>query len=154
MTVTNGINGSDGVSSPGDDDYFDYYPLDDGTLGIRMGKTEFLSEIVIPAKHNGRTVSTILPNAFRDASKMKTIVIPDSVTSIGNLAFYGCSGLTSVTVGNSVTSIGDYAFYDCSALTSITLPDSVTSIGNSAINRERDTATKQQNKHTAFQTVA
>ncbi|MDO4972333.1 MAG: leucine-rich repeat domain-containing protein, partial [Bacteroidales bacterium] len=42
--------------------------------------------------------------------------IPNSVTSIGNWAFYGCTGLTSVTIPNSVTSIGDDAFYGCTGL--------------------------------------
>ncbi len=60
------------------------------------------------------------------------VVIPDSVTSIGNWAFYGCSSLTSVTIPDSVTSIGSNAFYGCSSLTSITIPDSVTSIEFSA----------------------
>ena len=59
-------------------------------------------------------------------------VIPNSVTSIGNYAFYKCSGLTSITIPNSVTSIGDYAFSDCSGLTSITIPNSVTRIGDYA----------------------
>ena len=45
--------------------------------------------------------------------------IPDSVTSIGNSAFYNCSGLTSVIIPNSVTSIGNNAFYKCSGLTGI-----------------------------------
>ena len=58
--------------------------------------------------------------------------IPDSVTSIGNYAFYGCTSLTSVTIPDSVTSIGDYAFRGCTGLTEITLPDSVTSIGSYA----------------------
>ena len=59
----------------------------------------------------------------------KNTVIPNSVTSIGEWAFFGCSGLTSITIPNSVTSIGDHAFSYCSGLTSITIPNSVTSIG-------------------------
>ena len=58
--------------------------------------------------------------------------IPDSVTSIGEMAFYNCTSLTSVDIPDSVTSIGDRAFYDCTSLTSITIPDSVTSIGGKA----------------------
>ena len=59
-------------------------------------------------------------------------IIPNSVTSIGDYAFYNCSFLTSVTIPNSVTSIGDYTFSGCSSLTSITIPNSVTSIGDGA----------------------
>ena len=55
-------------------------------------------------------------------------IIPNSVTSIGNYAFYGCKGLTSVEIPNSVTSIGDRAFQGCSGLTSIEIPNSVTRI--------------------------
>ena len=62
-------------------------------------------------------------------SLIKTVVIGDQVTSIGNHAFSFCDNLTSVFIGNSVTSIGSDAFYGCSSLTSVTIPDSVTSIG-------------------------
>ena len=60
------------------------------------------------------------------------VVIPDSVTSIGDRVFDDCRSLTSITIPDSVTSIGDYAFFYCDSLTSITIPDSVTSIGESA----------------------
>ena len=56
------------------------------------------------------------------------IVIPDTVTSIGEYAFSNCSGLTSIVIGNSVEWIEAYAFRGCSSLTSIVIPNSVTSI--------------------------
>ena len=63
------------------------------------------------------------------------MTIPDSVTSIGDCAFYGCFGLTTVTIPDSVTSIGKDAFSDCSGLTSVIIPDSVSSIGYEAFNQ-------------------
>ena len=66
---------------------------------------------------------------YVNGEEVKDLVIPNSVTSIGESAFYGCSGLTSVIIPNSVTSIGGYAFSGCSGLTSVTIPNSVESIG-------------------------
>lgn len=57
-----------------------------------------------------------------------SIVIPNNIKSIQELAFWDCRGLTSITIPDSVTSIGDSAFWGCSGLTSITIPDSITSI--------------------------
>jgi len=71
-----------------------------------------------------------------DNTEITNLVIPNSVTSIGDLAFRYCSSLTSVTIPNSVTSIGNSAFTSCSGLTSITIPNSVTSIGSYAFNCE------------------
>ena len=59
-------------------------------------------------------------------------VIPSSVTSIGDKAFYGCTGLTSITIPNGVTNIGSYAFADCSSLSPVTIPESVIQIGDVA----------------------
>ena len=67
-----------------------------------------------------------------NCTELTSIEIPNSVTLIGDFAFFDCNGLTSVIIPNSVTSIGGYAFYGCSGLTSIIIPNSVTSIGNSA----------------------
>ncbi len=77
-------------------------------------------------------VTSIGDYAFYDCSSLTSVTIPNSVTSIGEQAFCECYSLTSITIPNSVTSIGNYAFYGCSSLTSITIPNSVTSIGNYA----------------------
>lgn len=52
-------------------------------------------------------------------SSIKSVVIEEGVTSIGNYAFNACSGLTSVTIPNSVTSIGRSAFYGCTNLKTV-----------------------------------
>ena len=65
-------------------------------------------------------------------SKDTNYSIPNSVTNIGDNAFYGCQSLTNIKIPNSVTNIGDRAFASCSSLTSINIPDSVTNIGDSA----------------------
>lgn len=64
------------------------------------------------------------------SSIVGTLVIPNSVTTIGEYAFYGCSGFASVVFGNSVTTIGKSAFYGCSNITSVVIPDSVVSFGS------------------------
>ena len=69
--------------------------------------------------------------SFRNQN-IKSYVIPNSVTSIGDSAFWGCRSLSDIVIPSSITSIGDCAFWDCSSLSDIIIPSSVTSIGDSA----------------------
>ena len=64
-------------------------------------------------------------------SQVKTVVIENGVTSIGDYAFTGCTSLTGVTIPDSVVRIGGGAFW-ATRLTSVTIPGSVTSIGSAA----------------------
>lgn len=77
-------------------------------------------------------VRGVADQAFYDCWELTSVVLPDSMTAIGEHMFYNCSELRSVTIPDSVTIIGGYAFYKCSKLTSVTIPDSVTSIGSCA----------------------
>jgi hypothetical protein len=76
-------------------------------------------------------VTTIKLNAFY-LSKIVSITIPDSVTTIGESAFNGCSVLTEVTIGSGVTTIDYDAFFGCYGLTSINIPNSVNTINGGA----------------------
>ena len=69
---------------------------------------------------------------FYQNSNIKSVIIGNGVTSIGDYVFEGCENLTSVTIPNTVISIGDDAFDCCTSLTNVTIPDRVTSIGNEA----------------------
>jgi hypothetical protein len=73
-------------------------------------------------------------NSFAPYRKY-TYTISDSVTSIGDRAFYNCDSLESVTIPDSVTSIGNKSFYYCSSLTCVTIGNGVTEIGNEAFYR-------------------
>ena len=85
---------------------------------------ELVTDLVIP-----NTITRIGDYAFYKCHSLTSVTIPHSVTSIGKDVFYGCCGMSSVTIPNSVTSIEEGTFSNCSNLTSITIPNSVTNIG-------------------------
>ncbi len=74
-------------------------------------------------------VTSVGNRAFNYSYNLESVTIPNSVTSIGDSAFSGCHALTTVTIPDGVTDIGIGAFSGCIGLTSVTIPDSVTSIG-------------------------
>lgn len=135
------------------------YPIEGGELHFDSKTGTIVSascgeSVTIPSEINGVAVVAIGPGAF-EQSQMREIVISDSVTTIGALAFQSCralkrvvlpEGLTEIQHGTfnlcqnlveinlpaSLKTIGEYAFHQCSALPQLQLPEGLTSIGASA----------------------
>lgn len=78
-------------------------------------------DVVIPATYDGKPVTAIGKNAFRNGS-IKSVTIPGSVTAIGAGAFEYCREIENLIIPDSVKKIGKFAFYGCDSLKSITLP--------------------------------
>ena len=78
------------------------------------------------------SVTSIGEYAFFACNSLAEVVIPNSVTNIGDRAFSFCSSLAEVVIPNSVTSIGEYAFFACNSLAEVVIPNSVTNIGDHA----------------------
>eukprot|EP01046_Picozoa_sp_COSAG06_P056556 COSAG06_NODE_10739_length_1626_cov_1.527177_1_plen_363_part_01 len=96
-------------------------------FSARASTCTSLTTVTIP-----NSVVTIGDLAFRGCFSLTTVTIPDSVETIGRSAFYGCTSLTTVAIPDSVVTIGDYAFYECTSLTTVTFEDSVVAIGEYA----------------------
>lgn len=88
---------------------------------------ELVTNLIIPD-----SVTTINDYAFYNCTSLTSVTMSNSVTTINDYAFYYCTELKNATIGDSVTTIGNYAFYYCSGLTSITVGDNVTAICDSA----------------------
>jgi hypothetical protein len=78
------------------------------------------------------TVTTIGDRAFFRCLNLTTMDIPNGVVTIESTAFYFCTNLTNVTLPNNITTIGTLIFGFCQSLRSITIPNTVTSIGQNA----------------------
>jgi len=103
----------------------------DGTYAEVVAYNGSARKIRIADTFEDLPVKTIYDSAFKSKS-ITSVIIPDSVTTIGNSAFSLCTSLTSVVIGDSVTTIGNDAFSSCHGLTSVVIPDSVTTIGGGA----------------------
>jgi hypothetical protein len=76
---------------------------------------------------NNNSLKTIGHNAF-SYTALRDMVMPNSVTTIGNRAFFECHDLTTITLSNNLVKIGSEAFMDCISLMSIRIPISVEEI--------------------------
>ncbi len=85
------------------------YKAVEGGLSI-TGYTGTDTQIELPSERNGQPVIAIAPAAFQGNVTLSGVVIPKSITKLGNHAFFGCTSLTTLTVSDSVTTIGPNAF--------------------------------------------
>ena len=92
------------------------------------------TSVTVPASFHGLPVLRIGDCAFEEATDLRTVSLPASVTEIGEDAFFGLTRLTSVkfAAGSALRSVGEGAFMDCIALEEIDLPDTVILIGDLA----------------------
>lgn len=96
-----------------------------------FSRSDFTGELILP-----NTVTSIGDYAFRDCDGFTgNLIIPDAVTTIGDYAFNDCDGFTGLTLGYSLTTIGSYAFGGCNSLTGgLTFGNALTTIGDHAFN--------------------
>ena len=123
--------------------------LDDGTAEI-TGYAGNSATCVIPDEIDGKKVTKIGENAFRDRTELTSVTIPDGVTYIVDCAFFGCTLLETVTIPNSVTDICWRAFYDCVSLKEVTIPASVTNIQDYAFGYYYDSDSSETKKVDGF----
>ena len=88
--------------------------------------------VVIPATYQGKPITAIADNAFKNCVLVERIWLNNNITSIGVSAFENCIGLKSIVLSTKLTDIGGYAFRACSALEEIEIPSTVISIGYAA----------------------
>jgi hypothetical protein len=86
----------------------------------------------IPATHNGLPVVGIDSSAFYNHAEIKTLTIPDTVTSIGFQSFCNCSGIENLVIPNSVTLIDGEAFRDCSGLRNVQMSVALETLGENS----------------------
>lgn len=105
----------------------EYLPTEN-TIGERMFTSRGLQTILLP-----KSVTSIDDNAFFSCHSLNKVVIYDnSVKTIGMAAFEYCSSLADIILPEGVTTIARSAFGGCSSLSRIDLPEGVTTIGHSA----------------------
>lgn len=95
--------------------------------GILIDARDCEGEVVVPS-----SVTSIGDGAFRNCSEVTSVMLPERVTHIGQYAFSTCGRLTDITVPKGVMRIGERAFEYCASLTHVTLSEGVTHIGDGA----------------------
>ena len=111
---------------------FQYRVIDNGSVAVwncYNNQDTVIIPDVVTFNNVKYTVVAIYGGTFWGKDYIVSVIIPNTVTSIGQSAFQECENLSSVVMPNSITNIGNWAFTYCPNLTSFTIPDSVKHIG-------------------------
>lgn len=113
------------------------YLLDGGKASV-MQQNGLTGDIVIPetVRYGGEdyTVTTVQSNAFKN-NQITSILLPNTVSVMGDACFESCSKLVSATLPDGITSLGSSFFYDCKQLESVVIPESVTTLSTNCFYR-------------------
>ena len=110
---------------------FAFYYAEDENGYVVYGMDENLSLVNIPSQIEGIDVVAIGKQAFQNF-RIGELVMPDTITTIGEKAFSGCGKLKTVNIPKNVTIIGAEAFFNCFNIVSVTLSENIKEIGNKA----------------------
>ncbi len=125
------LRNSSQSGAEGNPQALDFYPLDDGTYAVSVGKAKYLSKIEIPEKYNGKNVTTVIDGGFAD-SAVTDLTIPSTVTTLGKTSFGGCK-ISKLSIDADIISESfANTYFDSSYLTELTLGDHVATVGKNA----------------------
>jgi len=111
--------------------YLAFTELSSGTYSVKLSYEDSLpAKIAIPSNYNGKKVTSLGRGSFSGETSLTSVIIPDNIVVIEEMAFEGCTNLTSIVTPDSLIQIQYGAFANCKSLRSIVIPDSVTSISN------------------------
>ena len=98
----------------------------DGTYAEVIGYVGAATKVRIAESYNGLPVKSIRDEVFNDMDHITDVIIPDSVTIMGNSVFALCSNLANVSIGSGLTTMGNSIFYECAKLANITVSENNT----------------------------
>ena len=117
----------------------DYIETENYKFGVKIDGTLSISKylgsdanVVVPENYNGKSITSIGSSAFEGKNRMKSVMLPSTLTRISWNAFENCSQLKEIHIPNKVTEIGEEAFRGCTNLKYAVIPQSVTEIGYAA----------------------
>lgn len=105
---------------------FQFRQVEDESYAI-MGYQGGEAEVTIPGSYGGKPVTILFDDLFAGHEEITSVLIPDTVTDLGEFLFEGCTSLRHVDLPQSITAIWPYAFAR-SGIEEITLPDKLSSI--------------------------